>query len=1244
MLKTITTALFSFLLCTNLLANDYDDAWKAIHSKNFKEAKDLLLKATKNPATSLDAYLTLLYLQTYQGKESKIEGLSDILIQNRDKNPYLYSLWFNGATLGSYGKKATHQLSFLNKVLTDNSFNGSLQSASHYVKSMHYVFSHDFDKAKAEWDLMGTLNNWQLVGPFENLSGSGFNNSNGPITSADSKALFKAANNVEVSWFTPAVNQHEGWIYTYAHLPQSSAVIYAQTFVNAPEDMKVIINAGVNGSVKIWANDGLILSEAKERATELDYYKNYCTLKKGYNRILLQLGYTANSKPNYIVRITDENFTAIKNLTATSETQVYSKGADAATPHSIKHFAEEYFEKRIAADSSNLLNYILLSQTYLRDERTTEARQIIKKALQLSPENPLLKFELLQCLSKAENRTLLLQEIEWLKENDPESYMNYQIKVDNLITEEKYSEADEALTQWKKLYGEDEEIVKTKISILGKQKKVDDLFKMINTAYASYPENVDFVTMMFRLKKQALKDVKGALSVYEKYLKTNYNYSVLTSLADEYKEQGMNEKYLDILKELNEFAGYDPAYTNWLSKYYFEQQNYSKSMEYALQALKLAPYTGRYWNNLASIQEQMNKKTEAIASLRKAIYYDRTNYDARKNLSSLEQKADLYKLLPDTDAYAQIKKLTTDNKYDYSYVLDEKSTIIYDEGASEEYIHYAVKIHTQKGIDSWKESYIGYDSDNQTLLIEKCEVIKANGSKVPAERDGNEVVFTGLEAGDAVHLKYRIQNYSGGRLGREFWDKFNFNAFVPSSATKYTLIVPKNYQFNSQVMNAKIEPIVKEVDEYKVYKWEADNLPALKSESYMPPLNDVGTVLHISTLKTWADVANWYSDISYQNLTENFELNTTYNEIFADKKTLTNLQKAKHIYEYMLTNLRYSSVSFRQSGFIPQDVSKIITTRLGDCKDFSTLFVALAAKAGIPAQLVLIDTRDNGSKDMVLPSMEFNHCIVLAKIDGKDHYLELTDNNLAFGSLPNNLNGALSLLIPTHGQKSTETLKPLIASTRQQDKIIRTINVSINGKDERLAIDVKRTGHLTSSWRDEYATLPDEKKMENYEQIISNNYKNPVKLESLSWGGLTDLSDSLTTKYVYTVRNEVIEAGSMKMIKIPFIDLIATLDNFSPDKRDFPIEYWNYENTDIYETTVNIQLPTGQKFIEIPVNQNFSFNNNTYSIKYLKEGEKLKIIRSAKMNRENISATEYMQFKKFFNDIVEAESKYIVFK
>lgn len=66
--------------------------------------------------------------------------------------------------------------------------------------------------------------------------------------------------------------------------------------------------------------------------------------------------------------------------------------------------------------------------------------------------------------------------------------------------------------------------------------------------------------------------------------------------------------------------------------------------------------------------------------------------------------------------------------------------------------------------------------------------------------------------------------------------------------------------------------------------------------------------------------------------------------------------------------------------------------------------------------------------------------------------------------------------------------------------------------------------------------------------------------------------------------------------------------------------------------------------MEIPADQNFIFKNSTYSIKYSKEGDKLKVYRKVKLQRDNILPVEYDKFKKFFNDIVEAESKYIVFK
>ncbi|HEX2608346.1 MAG TPA: DUF3857 domain-containing protein [Flavisolibacter sp.] len=1161
-----------------------------------------------------------------------------------DKNAYLYALWFNESLLGPYSKKDESQLNFLNQVLNDKSFNPSIRSAAHYMKGMHFVFSNDFVKASQEWVQTGGIQDWQLVGPFENISGSGFNNQYGPLASTSAETRFKGINSIDVGWFTPSKMNKEGWIMTYPNLPYSSAIVYAQTFVYSPEDRKVMLNAGVCGTLKVWVNDGLVLSESKERVTEIDYYKNYCQLKKGYNRVLVQLGYTSNVTSNFFIRFSDEAGETLKDLTVTSKVQPYSASKETQPAHSLKHFAEVYFEERIKNEPANLINYILLSQTYLRNQRVTEARQVTEKALLQAPENPLLRFELMQCLLKAENKTLLSRELQWLKENDAESYVNLQIQINNLIEEEKYAEAMEELNKMSRLYGEDLNVLHTRAKLLGKLEKLDELVDLVQKNSIKYPTDISFLSMTYNIQKLVKKDSKAAFSVYEKYLRNNYNYEVIDYLASEYKDQGASDKYLSVLKVLYDQASYDPRFVNRLLQFYSEKRNYAKALEYAMESLALSPYDGSNWANLATIQEAMNKTEEAIGSYKKAIYLDRTNYDARKKLNALEKKADLYKLLPETDVYALIKSAKINTEFDYNYLLDEKGTVIFEEGASEEYTTYVVKLNTQKGIDTWKELYLPYNSNTQSLLVEKSEVIKANGSRQNAERNDNQVVFTGLEPGDAIYVKFRVQNYASGRLGREFADKFTFNSFVPSATARYTMIAPKGFQFNSRVANSTLQPVLKEQDGLVIYTWEQKNIQPLKSEPLMPNLNDVGTVLHISTIKSWQEVANWYSDVAYQQMTDNFELDALYKEIFPDNTKMTDLEKARKIYNYIVTNIRYSSISFRQSGYVPQDVSKIITTRLGDCKDLSTLFAALANKAGIETQLVLIDTRDNGAKDILLPSMEFNHCIALAKINGKEYYIELTDSNLPFGSLPNNLTGALSLKIPAHGQKAIHELEPLYSTTRTPDRIIRYVDVSIIGKDEKLKIRANRTGSLTSTWRDGYATLSAEKQKDEFEQSISNGYKNPVKLENVTFKGLNELSDSLLTDYSYTIKNEVIEAGSMHMIKVPFIDVVATLESLTLDSRQFPIEYWNYENTDAYETVVTIKFPEGQKLLEVPTDLNLSFRKSSYSVKYVKEGNLLKVYRKAILQRENITPEEYDKFKAFFNAIVEAESKYVVFK
>ena len=124
------------------------------------------------------------------------------------------------------------------------------------------------------------------------------------------------------------------------------------------------------------------------------------------------------------------------------------------------------------------------------------------------------------------------------------------------------------------------------------------------------------------------------------------------------------------------------------------------------------------------------------------------------------------------------------------------------------------------------------------------------------------------------------------------------------------------------------------------------------------------------------------------------------------------------------------------------------------------------------------------------------------------------------------------------------------------------------------------------------------------------------------------------------------EIGSLHTFKVIYPDIVASLNNFSAEKRNYPIEYWRYETADAYATTVNIAAPKGMKFVELPKSETLSFKGLNYSIQYtLKTPDKLVISRKFSDGREQqISPEDYPAFKAFFEKIVKAEQKFIAYK
>jgi tetratricopeptide (TPR) repeat protein len=1244
--------LSSLLFFTHLLsAQEYQQAWEALNQGSLQQAKSLLDKAVNGGKTTVDIAFTQLLISELVGQEEEsYKYLSPLVKQGLDLNPYYYSRWWDAGVAGYPGLKSKDQKSFLEYLLKDPKTHPEIKASIRYHLGHHYLLQNDQDETKKQWAQLANVQYWQFTGPFDNLSESGFDKAYPPIKQAEPDARFKALNNADIQWFTPAEKDHDPWIMSGFYIQAQSSIVYAQSFVNSPKEQKVILGLGLTGNAKVWLNDQALIAEREMLSTDFDFIRVPCTLKQGVNRVLVQLGFVEEDNPNFIVRFIDEQGQLIQGLSSSATYAPYPKETAAEMPLVLPFFAEQFFRDKIAAEPQHLLHYILLSACYRRANKNQAALEVIERALKIAPLNPLLLMERMQCYIKLGYSTELASEFEALKERDPDGLLSLTVQYEQAKNNEHYEEAEKLLNKIVEDYGEDASTLLKRIDLAAKQEKIEELLRRINQAAQAYPEEEDFAMMQYRIATQVEKSNSSGRYVLEQFLKRNDHPVVIGVLAKHQIDYGSPSIGVDLYEKLMKISPQSPSVRVPLYEYYVGKKDYKKAKLYIEQILAQAPYNGYYWNLAGQLAELSGNQAEALKNFHKALHYSPNDHELRKRIRQLENKVDLNTVFPSMDHYALIKKTNPKGKegqHDWYYIFDEQNTIIYPERNSEMLYSFAAKILNEKGLDYWKESSIGYNPYQQKLIIEKAEAIKPNGSKIVAEQNDNEMVFPNLAIGDVVYVSYRKVSYAYGRMAREYWDHFSLNSWTPVDLSRCSFLVHESIPLKFKAHHFNATPQTQKLPEgYTLYTWESNAEPAIKDERISPPFMDISKSVFASTIADWSEIATWYSDVSAAQAKPEYEVQKLLKELFPNTQGMSELDKAKKIYTWVVKNIRYSSVPFRQSAYVPQRAAKVIQTRLGDCKDLSTLYATLAREVGLNANLVLVSTRSNGRNAMLLPSVEFNHCIVKVLADAQTWYLELTDSNLPFGSLPNEDLQALALEIP-HGGSSlnNKELFVLNPANRVLEQRRNEVQININKRDFEVSVKSINAGTIASGLKSSYKDLSPDKRNESMQSSIASKFSNGVNLKSLNFGNFDTAADTFQYRLNFVIKNEVVQIGELNTFKIPFYSRFVEADAFPEEERQNPVSYWDYEDTDVYAETLAIQIPTGKQFTEIPKDITLKFKEMVYSLKYeQKEPGKLKVAREIKVVRDDIPVQDYPAWRAFVEAILEAEAKYVAYK
>lgn len=1235
-----------FLLSLPYLANGQLQKGKQLFFENKRfEARQSLLQALTNPLEKAEAHLILSFIEEAEGRELEShQQFASFFAASENPYPYLFALWTREMVYGTGMKKTLEELAFYDKLTKDPMANGTLKAMAQGVIGDHLESKNQFSKAIEAFNKIGSIEAWSLAGEFENISESGYDKVFDPIAKPEESAEFVNKNGAKVKWFKMKGNRRDKWVdFTY-HFFTENTIIFAQSFVESPADQEVYLRVGTSGSLKFWLNDALVMAESEERNNDLDTYVTKIKLAKGTNRLLIQIGASEIDKSNFLVRLTDSNGTPISGLVASPTFKPYQKATSNGKLSFEPNFSEAFFEERIKGQPGEIMNYLMLAEAYLRNDKGSQARRVLTKALPLASNSSYVRRLLLRAYNKTENEVDAKITFEFIKQNDPNSLYTLNQLYSDEVDKERYEVASGILDRIEKEFGENDNTIMKRINLAAKEEKTDLIIKWAEKGYAKYPDLWAYVELKKNIEQSVNKSNKKALSVVQKFLKTNYSYDAQKLVSDLLLGMDQVPEGLAAFQTIIDISPNVASYHYNMGKYYFSGRLYTTAEKYYQNALELGPNIYYFWSALGLLHQQSGNGLKAIECYTKALELNPRDFDSREQLRKLNKKPEIFSYFTAPDVYEIVKNSPARSAFpeDNSLVLlDEVQKVVYAGGVSEEKRIFVAKILKQDGIDRWKQYYVSHFS-MQDFTIEKQEVIKANGSRVEGSVNRDEIVFSNLEVGDAIHVTYRLKSYNQGKLSSHFWETFYIQYFTPFVATRYSLLIDKNISFKYKFSKENIVPKIEAKDEFQKYTWEKTNQAALPYEDRMPLLADAGNILYLSSIPDWTFVSNWYSDLAAAKSKVNLDVQEATDKLFDATSGLSDLQKAKKIYEYITGNIKYLSVSFLQSGLIPQKASHVINSRLGDCKDVSTLFVAMCKAVGIKAELVLVATRDGGKNQLLVPSIDFNHCIARLSTGGKEYYIELTDDKLPFNSFFDNLKNASALLIHDEASGTKSELQRLNPTTRNLNQVIRTSEMRFEENNIFIKKSNLKTGVFASNMRSSFRDLGPQDQMKDMQKAISGDYNQTV-LTALNFKNLEGVKDSVTYTYDFKAPESVSEIGGMKIVALPWSEKAKSSDFSFSENREFPIDLWKME-ADVEEENLTIYLPQKMALAEIPEKENLVCPVAEYSQEFTVSGNTIKAKRKFRFTKEIVEKEQLKEFETFYRKMVAADNRQIAMK
>jgi hypothetical protein len=460
--------------------------------------------------------------------------------------------------------------------------------------------------------------------------------------------------------------------------------------------------------------------------------------------------------------------------------------------------------------------------------------------------------------------------------------------------------------------------------------------------------------------------------------------------------------------------------------------------------------------------------------------------------------------------------------------------------------------------------------------------------------------------------------------------------------SSFTARINKNIDFRFKEKNIKLDPVVSENKNYKIYTWSVKNLSPIRyeensaGESMYPAIllapNQFKIDKYAGDLSSWKNFGLWYNELLKGVDTLSLQRKEFYRQMVRNAQS--EQEKEKILYSYLQNNFRYVSIQLGIGGFRPIAADITDMKKYGDCKGLSNYMVTILRSVGIKSYLAIIDADTNEEPaDPDFPCNQFNHVIVCIPGKKDSTWLECTSKTSDFGVLGSFTENRNSLLITETGGVLVPT--PKSRATENVVKAFTTIDLHDDGSGKTNTIF-----SVSGEYKQDMLAIKDEKSDDQKSFMINHwGFKDPNQIRFDMDEKKNDLKLDLDQQLEMIPE---LKTTSKMFLRPSILDLwVRKLPKGENRKQDF---YFNSPFLKIDTTIIN--LPKDYTIDALPQTVSDSCKYASYFSRSWYDEKTHQVYSAAKivLNESKIPAGDYVVIKKFFDGVLLGNEERIVVK